>query len=64
MIWPDLRLGLLLGMVSLGSIACTNPYSPGQRAAGGALMARAGVRRSARWQAAVNARRSAPWRAR
>ncbi len=37
-----LRLGLLLLGIAGGTVACTNPYSQGQRAAGGALIGAGG----------------------
>jgi uncharacterized protein YcfJ len=37
-----LRLTLLLAGIATGTIACTNPYSQGQRAAGGALIGAGG----------------------
>lgn len=36
------RLSLLLVGIAAGTAACTNPYSPGQRAAGGALIGAGG----------------------
>lgn len=38
----NLRLSLLLVGIATGTMACTNPYSPGQRAAGGALIGAGG----------------------
>ena len=37
-----LRRTLLLAGIAAGTMACTNPYSPGQRAAGGALIGAGG----------------------
>ncbi|MBX9751499.1 MAG: cell envelope biogenesis protein OmpA [Roseococcus sp.] len=37
-----LRLTLLLAGIAASTAACTNPYSPGQRAAGGALIGAGG----------------------
>jgi outer membrane lipoprotein SlyB len=37
-----LRLIALLASIACGTMACTNPYSPGQRAAGGALIGAGG----------------------
>ena len=37
-----IRLTLLLAGIAAGTGACTNPYSPGQRAAGGALIGAGG----------------------
>ena len=48
-----------LGAAALGLAACTNPYSPGQRAVGGGLLGAGRARRSADWRAAARARRSA-----
>lgn len=38
MTFKSLRLSLLLVGIAAGTAACTNPYSPGQRAAGGGLI--------------------------
>ncbi len=38
----QLRLALVVAGLGLGTVACTNPYSPGQRAAGGALIGAGG----------------------
>ena len=35
-------LTLLLALLAFGTMGCTNPYSPGQRAAGGALIGAGG----------------------
>ncbi len=37
-----LRLTLVIAGLGLATAACTNPYSPGQRAAGGALIGAGG----------------------
>lgn len=37
-----IRLTVLLAGIAAGTMACTNPYSPGQRAAGGALIGAGG----------------------
>lgn len=37
-----LRTAVLLGAMALGGAACTNPYSPTQRAVGGGLLGAAG----------------------
>lgn len=42
MIAQKFRLSLLLIGIAAGTAACTNPYSPGQRAAGGALIGAGG----------------------
>ena len=42
MIGRQIRLGLMMAAIGLGTVACSNPYSPGQRAAGGALIGGAG----------------------
>jgi len=42
MIARKLRMALVLGTIALTGAACTNPYSPGQRAAGGALIGAGG----------------------
>lgn len=42
MIGKSIRLALVMGGIGLSTVACTNPYSPGQRAAGGALIGGAG----------------------
>lgn len=38
----QLRLTLLLAGIAAGTMACTNPRDPGQRAAGGALIGAGG----------------------
>jgi hypothetical protein len=42
MIGKQIRLALVMAGLGLSTVACTNPYSPGQRAAGGALIGGAG----------------------
>lgn len=42
MISSKLRLALVVSGLALSTAACTNPYSPGQRAAGGALIGAGG----------------------
>lgn len=42
MIAHRIRLTLILAGIATSTIACTNPYSPGQRAAGGALIGAGG----------------------
>ncbi len=37
-----IRLAFVIAGIGLGTTACTNPYDPGQRAAGGALIGGAG----------------------
>jgi hypothetical protein len=37
-----IRLALVLAGIGLGTTACNNPYDPGQRAVGGALIGGAG----------------------
>lgn len=38
----QIRAALVMAAVAVTSVACTNPYSPGQRAAGGALIGAGG----------------------
>lgn len=38
MIGKQIRLAIVMAGIGLSTVACTNPYSPGQRAAGGALI--------------------------
>lgn len=38
----QIKVAALLGMVALGATACTDPYSPGQRAVGGGLIGAGG----------------------
>lgn len=42
MIGKPIRVALVMAGIGLSTVACTNPYSPGQRAAGGALIGGAG----------------------
>ncbi len=37
-----IRIAAVLGMVAMGASACSDPYSPGQRAVGGGLIGAAG----------------------
>ncbi|MBY0333630.1 MAG: cell envelope biogenesis protein OmpA, partial [Acetobacteraceae bacterium] len=39
---PRLAAALLLGSLAFGTAACTDPYSPTQRAVGGGLLGAAG----------------------
>ncbi len=42
MMAKQIRFALVVAGLGLSTVACTNPYSPGQRAAGGALIGGAG----------------------
>lgn len=42
MIGRQIRLALVVAGLGLTTVACNNPYDPGQRAAGGALLGGAG----------------------